>query len=107
MEVFIMQNKRDKTKEELLSEMEHTIDIVKRSYPDKNIKIVDSEIIKGAMIKASPLWAMGQLLQLLSAVDLVVFAENAVLGRECRIVQVCCEEFNIPFAHCVGHEIIK
>ena len=107
MEVYIMQCKKDKTKEQLLAEREHTIEVVKRSYPDKNIKIVDSEIIKGAVIKASPLWAMGQLLQLLSAIDLVVFAENAVLSRECRIVNICCEEFDIPFAHCVGHEIIK
>ena len=105
MEIFILQSKRNKTEGEIAAEREEIIDAVKKAYPDKNVKFVESSI-KGAMIKASPLWGMGQLLQRLSAIDLVVFSHDAICERECRISQVCCEEYDIPFAHYVDSQLI-
>ena len=100
MEVVVLQARRNKTDEELLIEKNNILECVKSNYPDEVIRCVDSSI-KGVMIKASPLWSLGQLLQTLSSVDLIVFSNDAAYDRAYHIAHICCDEYHVNFTHCV------
>ena len=98
MKVFISQPMRGKTDEEILTERNHMIEIVKKNYPDKEIEIIDS-FFQGAPTDAKPLWFLGKSLELLSTADVAVFAKGWNEYRGCRIEHDCCVEYGIEFIH--------
>ena len=94
MKVFISQPMKGKTDEEILTERNHMIEVVKEKYPNEEIEIIDS-FFQGAPVDAKPLWFLGKALELLSTADLAVFAEGFEHYRGCRIEQMCCNEYGI------------
>lgn len=97
MKIFISQPMRDKTNIEIKSETNKIFDFIK-DYTIEEFEIIDS-FFQNTLHEhdATPLWYLGQSLELLSQADLCIFAKGYEDYRGCRIEKLCCEEYGIDY----------
>lgn len=92
--LFISQPMRDKTNEEIETARENAVKYVEETLGEK-VEVLDS-FFKDAPHDAAPLWFLGKSLEILSTADCVVFLDNWLDYRGCRIEYRCCTEYGIP-----------
>lgn len=100
MKVFILQP-NDIQYPHKLEERDNITKLLKEKYPNEDIKFIEPEYIKGAKIKANPLWLKGQALQLLSTCDIAVFTTHG--DDEDRMEVLACKKYKIPHFYYIGH----
>lgn len=93
MKVFISQPMRDKTDEEIKTEREKAVSIIKEKY-NQDVEIIDS-FFENAPHNAKPLWFLGKSLELLADADVAYFCKDWELYRGCRIEHICAKEYGI------------
>jgi hypothetical protein len=93
MKVFISQPMRDKTDEEIKTEREKAVSIIKEKY-NQDVEIIDS-FFENAPHNAKPLWFIGKSLELLADADVAYFCKDWELYRGCRIEHICAKEYGI------------
>lgn len=93
MKVFISQPMRDKTDEEIKTEREKVVSIIKEKY-NQDVEIIDS-FFENAPHNAKPLWFLGKSLELLADADVAYFCKDWELYRGCRIEHICAKEYGI------------
>ena len=93
MKVFISQPMRDKTDEEIKTEREKAVSIIKEKY-NQDVEIIDS-FFENAPHNAKPLWFFGKSLELLADADVAYFCKDWELYRGCRIEHICAKEYGI------------
>lgn len=93
MKVFISQPMRDKTDEEIKTEREKVVSIIKEKY-NQDVEIIDS-FFENAPHNAKPLWFLGKSLELLADADVAYFCKDWELYRGCRIEHICAKEYRI------------
>ena len=93
--VFISQPMKDKTNEQILSERNRAIEVVKGMHPGEDVEIIDS-FFKDAPHDAKPLWYLSKSLELLSEADVAVFIKGWSEYRGCKIEFTCATEYGIP-----------
>ncbi|MEI3321176.1 MAG: hypothetical protein V8R90_12065 [Eubacterium sp.] len=93
MKVFISQPMRDKTDEEIKTEREKAVSIIKEKY-NQDVEIIDS-FFENAPHNAKPLWFLGRSLELLADADVAYFCKDWELYRGCRIEHICAKEYGI------------
>lgn len=93
MKVFISQPMRDKTDEEIKTEREKAVSIIKEKY-NQDVEIIDS-FFENASHNAKPLWFLGRSLELLADADVAYFCKDWELYRGCRIEHICAKEYGI------------
>ena len=98
MKVFISQPMRDKTDEEIKTEREKAVSIIKEKY-NQDVEIIDS-FFENAPHNAKPLWFLGKSLELLADADVAYFCKDWELYRGCRIEHICAKEYGIDVMEC-------
>ena len=93
MKVFISQPMRYKTDEEIKTEREKAVSIIKEKY-NQDVEIIDS-FFENAPHNAKPLWFLGKSLELLADADVAYFCKDWELYRGCRIEHICAKEYGI------------
>ena len=93
MKVFISQPMRDKTDEEIKTEREKAVSIIKEKY-NQDVEIIDS-FFENAPHNAKPLWFLGKSLELLADADVAYFCKDWELYRGCIIEHICAKEYGI------------
>ena len=93
MKVFISQPMGDKTDEEIKTEREKAVSIIKEKY-NQDVEIIDS-FFENAPHNAKPLWFLGRSLELLADADVAYFCKDWELYRGCRIEHICAKEYGI------------
>lgn len=89
IKVFISQPMNNRTEEDIFKERDKIIKKLKFVY--KEIELIDSWIPDDL----SPIECIGKSIMMLNDADLVVFADNWKLSRECRIEYQVCIEYGI------------
>lgn len=84
MRVFISQPMKGKTAEEIITERERLIGKAREHY-GADIEVIDSYIQHGVHSEHHALWQLGKSLELMSAADAAVFAQDWEGARGCRI----------------------
>lgn len=92
MKVFISSVMNGKTEDQIITEREEVIDLL-RTAEDGEVEIIDS-VLK-AENKPS-LWYLGESIKLMADADLVVFAPGWEKGRGCIIEHECASKYGIP-----------
>ena len=94
--LFISQPMRDKTDEEIKTEIENIIKNVTNVLGE--VEVIDS-FFESAPHDAKPLWFLGKSLELLSTADIVYFAKDWDKYRGCKIEHICATEYGIDVMH--------
>ena len=92
--LFISQPMRGKTNEEILEARQKAVKAAEE-FLGEEVEVIDS-FFQDAPVDAKPLWFLGKSIELLSAADVVYFAEGWGDARGCRIEWVCAEAYGIP-----------
>ena len=92
MKLFISQPMREKTDDEIKSEMAEIIKRVTDQFGE--VEVIDS-FFENAPHDARPLWFLGKSLELLSTADCAYFAEGWNDYRGCRIEHECAVQYGI------------
>ena len=91
--LFISQPMRGKSDEEIIRERETAVRAVQEHLHDE-VVLIDS-FFQGAHAGASPLWYLGESLNLLATADVACFAPGWLNARGCRIEHTCAIEYGI------------
>lgn len=96
MKIFISQPMKDKTDEEILTERNYAINIIKEKYPDEEIEVLET-FFQGIFhdVKVKPLFCLAKSLEFLSTADIAVFASGWENYRGCKIEHTCATEYGI------------
>lgn len=97
IKIFISQPMRDKTKEEILAELNKAISLVKEKYGE-DAEIIDSYFadFEENKYKIVPLAYLAKSIELLSTADVAVFCKGWENARGCKIENQCAIEYGIP-----------
>lgn len=85
---------KDKTDEQIKTEREKAMKVIKEVYMDEEIEIINS-FFEGMPHDAKPLWFLGKSFQLLSTADLAYFIGDWKNYRGCKMEHKACEEYGI------------
>lgn len=91
--LFISQPMKGKTDEQILAVRETAIKSAEKKLGEP-VEVIDS-FFQSAPADARPLWFLGRSLELLSAADVVFFAEGWEEFRGCKIEHTCAVEYGI------------
>ena len=91
--LFISQQMRDKTNEQIEAERKTAIETVKKIYGEE-VEIIDS-FFKNAPYEAKPLWFLGESFRLLSTADVAYFCKDWEKYRGCKMEHTACIEYGI------------
>jgi len=98
MKLFISQGMRGKTDEDILTERNKAIEIVREMFPDNEVEVLDS-FFQGeeepADVKASGLWLLGKSFQFLAKADVAYFADGWERYRGCRMEHNACLKYGV------------
>ena len=92
--LFISQQKRKKTNEQIKQEREKAVKIAQELVGEE-IEVIDS-FFENAPHDAKPLWFLGKSLELLSTADIAFFVKGWEEYRGCRIEQLAASQYGIP-----------
>lgn len=91
--VFISQPMRGKSNEEILKEREEAVKKVEE-YLGEPVEVIDS-FFQYDIPGATPLWLLGESIQLLSEADMAYFAKGWYDASGCKIEHECALEYGI------------
>lgn len=94
IKVFISQPMKDKTDEQIETERNRAIEVVKQKLQDDDVEILDT-FFKNAPHDAKPLWFLGKSLQMLADADIAYFVKEWDKYRGCKIEHTCAKEYGI------------
>lgn len=92
--IFISQPMKGKTDEQILSERERAVSVIKKKYSGEEVEVIDS-FFQSAPHDAKPLWFLGKSLELLSTADVAYFIGDWKNYRGCKIENICAKEYGI------------
>lgn len=101
IKVFISQVMRDKTEEEILTERNLAIDKVKKIFPNREVKIIDSYFIDNYIKDYNltggsiPLKYLSKAIELLANADIAYFCYGWDTARGCKVEHQCAVEYGI------------
>ena len=105
MKVFLSHGMHGVSEEKILKLREEMRELVKKSFPDEQIEIIDNYHHDDAPEGAGRLWHLGRSIQMMGDADLVVFcrgqgAANGVIieGRICRL-------YGIKHLYCIDDRL--
>ena len=90
MKIFISQPMKDLSEEEIRHNRMKAVKKIKSLYGD-DVEIIDSYIDGGG----TPLWCLGQSIELLSTADVAYFLKGWNTARGCRIEYMCADNYGI------------
>ena len=94
MNVFVSMPLNGKTFEEIDKRMIEIQEILKKRFPNQEIKIIDSLWRKD---KKNPVWCLGYNIMAMSTADLIVFDKNWYKARGCNIEYNVCAHYGFRF----------
>lgn len=94
MKVFISQPMVDKTNEEIKTERDRAIKVIKEKYDTEDIEILDS-FFENAPHDAKPLYFLAKSIEILSTADVAFFIGDWRNYRGCKIENTCAHEYGI------------
>ena len=94
MKVFISQPMADKTNEEIKTERDRAIKVIKEKYDTEDIEILDS-FFENAPHDAKPLYFLAKSIEILSTADVAYFIGDWRNYRGCKIENTCAHEYGI------------
>ena len=92
--LFISQQMRDKTDEEILAERETAVEVAKAMLGE-DVEVIDS-FFKEAPHDAPHWYIVGRTLELLTHADVAFFCTGWEMDTGCRIEYICANEYCIP-----------
>lgn len=98
MKLFISQGMRGKTDEDILTERNKAIEIVREMFPDNEVEVLDSFFQseeEPADVKARGLWLLGKSFQFLAKADAAYFADGWERYRGCRMEHNACLKYGV------------
>lgn len=93
IKLFISQSIRGKSNEEILKEREEAVKKVEEFFGEP-VETIDS-FFKNAPAYVTPLWCLGNSIQLLSEADMAYFAKGWYDDSGCKIEHECALEYGI------------
>lgn len=100
MKIFISQDMRYRTDEEIQEERQKAMKLIRGIYPD--CEFIDSYILNALNSPENvkkPLWWIGMSLMMLSEADMCFFVNDCMNdNRGCTMEYIACQSYNIPRA---------
>lgn len=104
MKIFLSMPMNGKTEEEVLSEREEYIEIIKTRRPtwaEGSLTFIDN-VRKPKEIQGDRVKMLGDSIMLMADADLVVMCPGWAKSNGCRIEKAICSDYNIPVYYLTG-----